>query len=162
MTIATKRTLLLPYTEQFESYFLMLNCCSKNRSFLDGPLTVSSARDLFQQLLDSADIFSMAVLDNYNREYIGHLQLTVSKDIGNLLFIFDKAYWGKGFAYEALHSFIPHLCQRLSLTEIKATVDAQNGAAMRLLKKLGFHLSRKDFQECVFICDVAGPRTLTA
>ncbi|MCE0493064.1 GNAT family N-acetyltransferase [Vibrio salinus] len=161
MTIATKRALLLPYTELFESNFLMLNCCTKNRAFLGGPLTISVARERFHQLLVSADIFAMAVLDNYNREYIGHIQLSVSKGIGDLLFIFDKAYWGKGFAYEALKSFIPNMrAQNCFLTEIKATVQAQNKAAVRLLNKLGFQSYGRKPDEFFFICDVEESRTL--
>lgn len=162
MTIATKRTLLLPYTELFESHFLMLNCCTKNRAYLGGPLTVSEARELFHTLLESADTFAMAVLDNYNREYIGHIQLSVQKGIGNLFFIFDKAYWGKGFAFEALNSFIPHMCDHFSLTELKTVIQVKNIAAARLLKKLNFYLSgSKNLQEFVFICDVEEPRRIS-
>lgn len=32
VTIATRRTLLIPYTEAFESDFLVLNYCAKNRA----------------------------------------------------------------------------------------------------------------------------------
>ncbi|MDC0610441.1 GNAT family N-acetyltransferase [Vibrio sp.] len=159
MTIATKRALMLPYTELFESNFLMLNCCTKNRTFLDGPLTVASARDLFHSLLESTDTFAMAVVDNYNREYIGHIQLSLSKGIGDLLFIFDKAYWGRGYAYETLKSYIPNVCSRFSLTEITATVQEQNLAATKLLSKLGFKSSQRRKNVYTFTCDVVESRT---
>jgi len=158
VTTATKRALLLPYTELFESHFLMLNCCTKNRSFLGGPLTVSHARERFQHLLSATNIISVAVLDNYNREYIGHIQLTVSKGIGDLLFIFDKAYWGKGFAYETLKPFIPSMFQRCLLIEIKATVKEQNYAAIRVLKKLGFQSNKAKASDYVITSDMVASR----
>lgn len=36
MTIATSRTLLVPYTEQLEHDFIKLNCCPINRAEMNG------------------------------------------------------------------------------------------------------------------------------
>lgn len=108
MTIATRRTLLIPYTEAFESDFLVLNYCAKNRALMNGPTTVAAAKQLFQRVLHDSSLYAMAVLDNYNREYMGHVFIEFeSEGRAELGFLFDKAYWGQGFASEALNAFSP-------------------------------------------------------
>ncbi len=74
----------------------MLNCCAKNRAQMNGPHTVSSAKRLFEKVINHEGIYSMAVLDSQTREYMGHLFISQDGDIPELGFIFDKAHWGKG------------------------------------------------------------------
>lgn len=139
MTIATRRTLIVPYTDAFESDFLMLNCCVKNRAQMNGPKTVASARQLFRRVLHDEHLYAMAVLDNYNREYMGHMYVEVSEDQAELGFLFDKAYWGQGFASEALKAFFPNICQRLNLKKVVSSVNVEHFSAIAILHKLGFH-----------------------
>ncbi|KQA16786.1 acetyltransferase [Vibrio metoecus] len=147
VTIATRRTLLIPYTEALESDFLVLNYCAKNRSQMNGPTTVAAAKQLFQRVLHDASLYAMAVLDNYNREYMGHVFIEFeSEGRAELGFLFDKAYWGQGLASEALNAFFPIICQRFSLQIVVATIKAQHEAARTLLQKLGFEHSA-DFDE---------------
>ncbi|EKO3565225.1 GNAT family N-acetyltransferase [Vibrio metschnikovii] len=138
MTIVTRRTLIVPYTETFESDFLMLNCCAKNRAQMNGPKTVAAARQQFQRILHDPHLHAMAVLDNYNREYMGHLYVEVDEQSAELGFVFDKSYWGQGIANEALQAFFPKICQRLHLEKVMARVNAQHAAAQSILDKLGF------------------------
>ncbi|MBY7796548.1 GNAT family N-acetyltransferase [Vibrio fluvialis] len=140
MTIVTRRTLVIPYTESFESDFLMLNCCAKNRAQMNGPKTVASAKQLFQRVLHDPSLHAMAVLDNYNREYMGHVFVEVEDGHAELGYIFDKAYWGQGLASEALLAFFPKMCQRLGLEKVVATANLQHYASIAILHKLGFHL----------------------
>ncbi|EEN99272.1 acetyltransferase [Vibrio cholerae] len=139
VTIATRRTLLIPYTEAFESDFLVLNYCAKNRALMNGPTTVAAAKQLFQRVLHDSSLYAMAVLDNYNREYMGHVFIEFeSEGRAELGFLFDKAYWGQGFASEALNAFFPNMCQRFGLQRVVATIKAQHEAARTILQKLGF------------------------
>ncbi|MCA2014495.1 GNAT family N-acetyltransferase [Vibrio tritonius] len=139
MTIVTRRTLLIPYTEALESEFLMLNCCVKNRAQMNGPKTVASARKLFQRVIGDPEYHAMAVLDNYNREYMGHVYVeTDIREQAELAYIFDKAYWGKGLATEALKAYFPHVCQQLNLTHVSATANIGHDASIAILRKLGF------------------------
>ncbi|WPC73361.1 GNAT family N-acetyltransferase [Vibrio porteresiae] len=145
MTIVTRRTLLIPYTEALESEFLMLNCCAKNRAQMNGPKTVASARKLFQRVIGDPDIHAMAVLDNYNREYMGHVYVeTGLHNQAELAYIFDKAYWGQGLASEALKAYFPHICQQLNLTHVKATANIGHEASIAILRKLGFTMAGID------------------
>lgn len=72
----------------------MLNCCAKNRAQMNGPKTVASAKQLFQRVLHDPHLYAMVVLDNYNREYMGHLFIELDEERAELGFLFDKLYWG--------------------------------------------------------------------
>ncbi|MEL0611443.1 GNAT family N-acetyltransferase, partial [Vibrio echinoideorum] len=43
MTIATSRTLVVPYPEQLEHDFIKLNCSHINRAEMNGPHSITSA-----------------------------------------------------------------------------------------------------------------------
>jgi len=138
VTIVTRRTLLIPYTESFESDFLMLNCCAKNRAKMNGPKTVAAAKQLFQRVMHDTSLHSMAVLDNYNREFMGHVFIEVDGQSSELGFIFDKLYWGQGLATEALKAFFHKECRQLNLDRVKATVNVGHKPAIAILHSLGF------------------------
>ncbi|MFA0440751.1 hypothetical protein BCU70_13830 [Vibrio sp. 10N.286.49.C2] len=141
MTIATLRTLLVPYTKHLESDFLMLNVCAKNREHMNGPHTLSSARQLFQTLLDEPKLFSMAVLDIRTRELLGHVFVDDINGQAELGFLFDKQYWNKGIATEVLQRFIPTACSELGVRRLTANVDVGHHSSIHLLEKFGFELS---------------------
>ena len=148
MTIVTRRTLLVPYTDALESEFLMLNCCAKNRAQMNGPKTVASARRLFKTVLHDPDMHSMAVLDNYNREYMGHVVIeTYRNGDAELSYLFDKAYWGNGYASEALKAYFPHICKQLALSMVVAKVNIGHEPSIAILNKLGFKLQGKEENE---------------
>jgi RimJ/RimL family protein N-acetyltransferase len=54
-----------------------------------------------------------------------------ARDVGYWI---DRAYWGRGYASEALRLFLEQLPDR----PLKATVAAHNRASMRVLEKNGF------------------------
>ncbi|EGQ7981563.1 N-acetyltransferase [Vibrio vulnificus] len=139
MTIVTRRTLLLPYNESLKLEFVMLNCCAKNRAQLNGPYTVANAKLLFDKVLNDKTIHARAVLDNYNREYMGHVYIAHLDSQPELEFMFDKSYWGKGIASETLKAFVPKAMHELELESLTAHIKPQNIAAIKVLTKLGFY-----------------------
>lgn len=139
MTIATTRTLLTPYTETLEADFVILNCNAINRAQMNGAHSVSSAKKLFQTVLNDPSLYAMAVLDNKTRDYLGHVFLQHSDDgLAELGFIFDRSHWGKGIGFEALKAFLSKACWELSLMEVYATVNVGHQPSIRILEKLGF------------------------
>ncbi|MDW6003357.1 GNAT family N-acetyltransferase [Vibrio mangrovi] len=139
MTIATQRMLLLPYTDVYEFDFLSLLCSPGNRFFHQQPFSVSSARAQFHHVLADSNIYAMAVVDNECREYMGHLALDLhDKDVGELQFILNRLYWGRGYATEALKAFLQNVSLRFTLKKIRIFVNAQNQPAVALMRKLGF------------------------
>lgn len=161
MTIVTRRMLLLPYNESLQLEFVMLNCCAKNRAEMNGPHTVSSAKQLFERILDDENVHSMAVLESTSRDYMGHVFISNLDHEPELGFIFDKAYWGKGLATEALKAFFPKACRELGLHKVKASVNSHHEASMAVLEKLGFTKKRESkdlygpYFEMEFTSDVA-------
>jgi len=138
MTIATSRTLLVPYTEQLEHDFIVLNCCSVNRAEMNGPHTLKTAKRLFSEILSREKHFARAVIDNNTREYIGHLAITQFDGENELVFLIDKAFWNKGIASEVLRPFFSMACFELNIGHVMATVSVDHQASIRLLEKLGF------------------------
>ncbi len=138
MAIVTRRMLLLPYDESLQLEFVMLNCCAKNRAEMNGPHTVASAKELFEKILDDGNTHSLAVFESASREYMGHIFISQLNSNPELGFIFDKAYWGKGLATEALKAFLPKACRELGLNKVTATVNCGHQASIAVLEKLGF------------------------
>ncbi|EGU48205.1 acetyltransferase-related protein [Vibrio ichthyoenteri ATCC 700023] len=166
MTIVTRRALLVPYNESLQSDFLVLNCCAKNRAYLDGPHTVATAKLLFQNILNDETLYARAVLDSRTRDYMGHIFISHLDSEPELGYIFDKAYWGQGIGYEALKAFFSKAVRDLQLHKIKATSNMAHTASNRLLEKLGFELkgqSNNDFgpyNEYLFTSDEVANETL--
>lgn len=138
MTIATRRVILVPYNESLLSDFVVLNCCVKNRAQMNGPYTVAKARLVFDRILSDHTLYARAVLDSRTREYIGHIFISDLQSVPELGYLFDKAYWGKGIASEALGAFFNKVLRDLSLKTVKATSNVDHAASIRLLEKLGF------------------------
>ncbi|RTZ15387.1 N-acetyltransferase [Vibrio aquaticus] len=162
MTIVTRRALLVPYNDSLQSEFLMLNCCATNRAEMNGPHTVSSAKRLFNQVMNDENVHAMAVLDSLSRDYIGHVFISgLNSDEPELGFLFDKKHWGKGFASEVLQSFFPKAIYNLGLSKVVATANVGHMASIRILSKLGFVLNTQKedmfgpYGEYVFTSDVA-------
>ena len=138
MTIVTRRSLLVPYNESLQSEFLMLHCCRTNRAQMNGAHTVSSAKQLFEKTLNDRNLYAMAVLDSRSRDYMGHIFICDLDTEPELGFIFDKVYWGIGFASEALQAFFPKAVRDLNLTDVVATANIDHQPSIRILQKLGF------------------------
>lgn len=159
MAIVTRRMLLLPYDESLQLEFVMLNCCAKNRAEMNGPHTVASAKQLFDKILDNKNIYSLAVLESTTRDYMGHIFISHLDSEPELGFIFDKSYWGKGLATEALTAFFPKACRELGLQRVTANVNSGHYASLAVLEKLGFVKMKESkdlygpYFEMVFIND---------
>lgn len=52
--------------------------------------------------------------------------------------VFDKAYWGKGVATEALRMFLAEIAEKLGVGSVGAFTYAANAASIRVLLKNGF------------------------
>lgn len=72
-------------------------------------------------------------------EYTGYVQLVPTEDgqweIG---YHTAKPHTGKGYATEAVRSFLPEMMARLGLRQVAGICDAENAASIRVLEKCGF------------------------
>lgn len=74
----------------------------------------------------------------YQGKLIGRGILWNGNEIG---YLFAKAYWGHGFAHEAMQAVVDFAFQFRQLSEITADIDPRNLASRRLLERLGFQLT---------------------
>ena len=79
------------------------------------------------------DAHDFAVL--HQGEVIGRVAFWMGDEIG--LFFLRKA-WGKGFAREAVAAVLRYGFEKLSFKQVRADVDPENVASLRLLEALGF------------------------
>ncbi|MEK8029742.1 GNAT family N-acetyltransferase [Ideonella sp. DXS29W] len=76
---------------------------------------------------------------------VGTLQATRFAD--GLIWVGYKivpAFWGQGFATEALAWLVGELAERFQRQPIWAAVDTRNSASVRVLQKCGFELMRRE------------------
>jgi RimJ/RimL family protein N-acetyltransferase len=66
---------------------------------------------------------------------VGRVAFWAGNEVG---YFIDPAFWGQGFATEALGALSTYGFDRLGFTEIRAEIDPDNAASLRVLEKLGF------------------------
>jgi len=73
---------------------------------------------------------------------IGYVQATLRRDgSATIAYELASAYWGRGFASEALRAMIDELFARYDVRELSAVLKGANGRSLRLLERLGFALA---------------------
>jgi len=83
--------------------------------------------------MDKGEAQDFAVL--FEGRVIGRVAFWQGDEIG---FLFDPKMQGKGFASEALRAIAAYGFETLGFTEIRADVDPDNAASLRVLEHVGF------------------------
>ncbi|MES2641921.1 MAG: GNAT family N-acetyltransferase [Myxococcota bacterium] len=78
--------------------------------------------------------------------YIGKIDAEVDAQLAphlapNVGYVFSPAYWGRGYATEAVSATVAHLITH-GVTELHATVTVGNDASCRVLERCGFERAR--------------------
>ena len=87
------------------------------------------------------DGYYWAMIRTQDQAFIGCCDLT---DIdlwhrrGEIGFIAARAFWGEGYALEAMQAVVDHAAQGLRLKRLSARAHLGNVRSVRLLEKLGF------------------------
>ncbi|MBX3437463.1 MAG: GNAT family N-acetyltransferase, partial [Planctomycetaceae bacterium] len=68
----------------------------------------------------------------------GQIQATIVRPWAEVAFLFGPAYWGQGFAAEAMAWLHERLSKDASVTECWATTVPENTRSIRLLQRLGY------------------------
>jgi RimJ/RimL family protein N-acetyltransferase len=85
--------------------------------------------------------FQAALELKSTHETIGDVGFIISRENGRQAVIgysLARAYWGNGYAYEAVSRLLVYLFANLNLRRIIAECDVENTASWRLLERLGF------------------------
>ena len=70
--------------------------------------------------------------------YLGFFRWDVPHQTAELGYVLDRSRWGQGLMSEVLPMLVRFGFEQLGLHRMDARVEPENGASVRLLKKLGF------------------------
>ena len=109
------------------------------------PTDNESLRNKFRRLESrksadgSEDWLNWAVRCSSTGEYIGYVQSTIPPNApASVAFIFFPAYWGRGYAHEAVTAMLEFLAASFAIRNFHASVDTGNRRSIALLERLGF------------------------
>jgi RimJ/RimL family protein N-acetyltransferase len=77
-------------------------------------------------------------------DYIGRIESTCYGAWAEVAYVFGVAWWGKGYASEAMRWMHAHLMSRFGVTEFWATVRPANTRSLALLARLGYQAATPD------------------
>lgn len=86
---------------------------------------------------EKPEFYEFAVI--FDGKHIGAVSIYLSQDMtkGEIGWIFNKKYWGQGFAEESAKALIDFAVDGLGLKKIIAHCDTENIGSYRLMEKLG-------------------------
>jgi len=91
---------------------------------------------------DGAEIWLNWVVCPHDHPPVGFVQATIdSRKTAFVAYILGRKYWSHGYAQNAVQAMLEHLACAYGVGRFRATVEADNQRSIRLLERLGFHLS---------------------
>ncbi|MGW4309559.1 GNAT family N-acetyltransferase [Streptomyces californicus] len=150
-TLRTERLLLEPYAAEDEEDFVALfQDTDVSRWMGDGPSTEAEDRALFGRVLTKVyaqDLFAVWAVRR-DGELVGHAEIkrTEAVDGHEIIYALAPAAWGIGLGTELARALLDHGFGPLGLSEVHATVAAENTASLTLLERIGFEHTR-DIEE---------------
>ncbi|MFH8494390.1 GNAT family N-acetyltransferase [Streptomyces coeruleorubidus] len=141
--LRTARLLLDAYTPEDEEDFVALFQDSRvSRWMGDGPAAEADDRALFGRIFTKAyaqDLFDVWAVRRGGR-LVGHAEIkrTDAVDGHEIVYALAPEAWGSGLGTELAEALVGYGFDTLGLTEVHATVAAENEASLRLLGRIGF------------------------
>ena len=93
----------------------------------------------------------LAIVDKKSNKHIGNIALhnitSIHRSAELSIFIGEKDFWGKGYAFEAWTLILEYAFLRLGLRKIIAGAIADNEGSVKVLKRLGFKVEGTFRQE---------------
>lgn len=146
-TLNTERLRLEPYSPADEETFVKLFQDTRvSRWMGDGPSTEAEDRAMFQRVFSK--VYAQELFDVWavwhDGRLIGHAEIKPSQDVSGheIVYALAPEAWGRGFGTEIARALTSYGYDVLGLTEVHATVAAENTASLVLLDRLGFRYVR--------------------
>lgn len=139
----TARLRLAPYTPGDEEDFVALfQDPLVSRWMGEGTQTEAEDRALFGRVFSKVyaqDLFDVWAVRHEGR-FVGHAEIKPSKDVGGheIVYALAATAWGQGLGTEIAQALTGYGFDTLGLTEVHATVAADNAASLALLGRIGF------------------------
>jgi RimJ/RimL family protein N-acetyltransferase len=142
-TLHTARLLLDPYTPGDEEGFVALfQDVRVSRWMGDGPCAEAEDRALFGRIFSKVyarELFDVWAVRREGR-LVGHAEIkrTDAVDGHEIVYALAHEAWGGGLGTELAEALVTYGFDTLGLSEVHATVAAENEASLRLLGRIGF------------------------
>ncbi|MFD7531825.1 GNAT family N-acetyltransferase [Streptomyces sp. NPDC059849] len=139
----TARLRLAPYTPGDEEDFVALfQDPLVSRWMGEGTQSEAEDRALFGRIFSKVyaqDLFEVWAVRHEGR-FVGHAEIKPSTDVGGheIVYALAATAWGQGFGTEIAQALTGYGFDTLGLTEVHATVVADNAASLALLGRIGF------------------------
>ncbi|MER7699675.1 MULTISPECIES: GNAT family N-acetyltransferase [unclassified Streptomyces] len=149
--LRTERLLLEPYVPDDEEDFVALfQDTDVSRWMGDGPSSEAEDRALFGRVFSKVyaqDLFAVWAVRR-DGLLVGHAEIKRTDTVNGheIIYALAPAAWGAGLGTELARAVIAHGFGTLGLTEVHATVAAENTASLTLLRRIGFEQVR-DIEE---------------
>lgn len=112
------------------------------RDRFPSPYTPADAEEWLTIVTQAVPFLDFAIVQG--GEPIGGIGLALGCDIERVSaevgYWIGESHWGRGFATEAMRSFVPWAMETFALTRLFATTFAHHEASRRVLEKAGFRL----------------------
>jgi ribosomal-protein-alanine N-acetyltransferase len=158
--IATPRLELDPQLAlHADEMFALLQDPALYRYENEAPQSVERMRERFARLetrmsADASEAWLNWVVRLRGAGLIGFVQATVHRDgTAGVAYVFGSAYWGNGYAHEAVHAMLRELAEAWEVRVFRAVLKSANAQSRRLLTRLGFVPALRDFQSAEDVAD---------
>lgn len=155
MIAETERLILRRYTERdFDDLFEYLSDAEVVKFEPYKAMTAEETRENLKWRIETDEMIAVELKENH--KMIGNIYLGKrdfnSREIG---FVFNRNFWGKGYAKESCRAIIEHAFQD-GVHRIFAECDPENPNSWRLLESLGFEREAHLKQNVYFWTDEQG------
>ncbi|MFJ7207456.1 GNAT family N-acetyltransferase [Streptomyces sp. NPDC098789] len=150
-SLRTARLALDPYTPTDEEDFVALFQDERvSRWMGEGPVPEAEDRALFGRIFTkvyAGKLFDVWAVRRDGR-LVGHAEIKPTAESGGheIIYALSPDAWGARLGTEIAEALIAYATTTLALTEVHATVAAENAASLALLARIGFTYT-KDIPE---------------
>lgn len=154
MRIETERLIITEFDMKMAQAVHENSLDEDNRKFVPDEVfeTVDEARETIEFLMGQYETedgpFVYPVITK-GGENIGYVQLAPIDEGWEIGYHIAKKYTGKGYATEAVNSFLPYMAKKRALPIIYGVCLKENSASVRVMEKCGFenvYIGEGDYQ----------------
>jgi RimJ/RimL family protein N-acetyltransferase len=145
--LETERLVLRPFAEgDLEAFYEIQSDVESARWLYNEPRTLDEMRTLLglkiagAQFTAEGNWLSAAVIERETGEFVGDVSLrwfSALHKTGEIGFMFDRAYRGRGYATEAAARLIAFGFEGMGFHRVIGRAEPRNTASVRVLEKLG-------------------------
>ncbi|WP_199044519.1 GNAT family N-acetyltransferase [Glycomyces salinus] len=151
-TLRSERLVLEPYVPEDEEDFVALFGDTRVSRYMgDGPEPEEANRALFWRVFPN--VYDKGAFDVWavreNGVLVGHAEIKPTEVSGGheLIYALAHSAWGRGLGTELAKRIVAYGFEDLDLSEVHATVAAENTVSLAIMTKLGFEHVRDDPNE---------------